>query len=420
MQTSRPDLLQLIESSSGADGRRLLSAVHDAAGRQSVSSYLVGGCVRDAILGRRSPDLDLSVEGDARQVARAAAELVAGSRLTTHDAFGTATISLGALHIDLITARREVYPAPGALPSVRSSNIYDDLARRDFTVNAIAVGFSGVRRGELLDPFRGVADIDMGLIRVLHQSSFRDDATRLLRAARYASRYQFSLEQGTRTLAARDVGFLSTISAARVRQEYLRCFAEQSPVAALTLVGRLRLSEALMAGLRYTPAVVAGWRRLSQAEWDDALLPWLMPVLHWDERRLAEYAERFALTSGERHVVRAMPRTRMALTRLARRPHRPSEIAAALDPLPPAALLAWIRSAPASRRGTIAAHYLDELRHVRPQLTPAMLKQLGVREGPVFGKILHAIRAARQDNPALTLDDERRLVQHVVQQEHGA
>lgn len=409
MQSSGSQLLHLIESSAGPDGRRILSAVRDIAARQSVSSYLVGGCVRDAILGHRSPDLDLSVEGDARQVARAAVAIIAGGELTTHDAFGTASIALGVLHIDLITARREVYPAPGALPIVTPSHIHDDLARRDFTVNAIAVGFSGVRRGELLDPFDGLADIDMGLIRVLHQSSFQDDATRLLRAARYAARFQFSLEHITRSLLVRDLGFLSTISAARVRQEYLRCYAEQSPEAALSMVGRLHLSEALVEGLRYTPAVLAGWRRLSQAEWDDGVLPWLLPVLRWDERRLEVYAERFALASKERRAVRALPRTRSALSRLARREHRPSEIVAALDPLPTAALVAWVRLAPASQRGTIAARYLDELRHVQPRLTPAMLKELGVREGPIFGQILRALRTARLDNPALTLDDELRL-----------
>jgi tRNA nucleotidyltransferase (CCA-adding enzyme) len=303
---------------------------------------------------------------------------------------------------------------------VTPSHIRDDLARRDFTVNAMAAGLTGGRSGELLDPFGGVADLDAGLIRVLHQSSFKDDATRLLRAARYASRFQFALEPGTRAMAARDCRFLSTISPARVRREYLRCFAEHSPASALAMTEQLRLPEALVEGLRYTPSTIAGWRRLSRAEWDDGVLPWLLPVLRWGEQRLEAYIERFALSSAEGRAVRALPPARSALTRLARRERRPSEIAAALDPLLPVTLVAWVRSAPHSRLGSIAARYLDELRHVRPLLTSTMLKELGVREGPEFGRVLRALRAARLDNPALTLDEERRLVQHGLQQLPGA
>jgi tRNA nucleotidyltransferase (CCA-adding enzyme) len=412
---SGPDILRLIEESAGDDGRHLLRAAGDAARLQAVSIYLVGGCVRDAVLGHRSPDLDISVEGDARQLGHAVVEMAAGARLTIHDAFRTATVSLGAHHMDLITARREDYPTPGALPHVTPSDIHDDLGRRDFTVNAMAAGLTGPRRGELLDPFGGVADLEAGVIRVLHQRSFQDDATRLLRAARYASRYRFALEEGTKTLAARDRGFLSTISAARVRQEFLRCFAERVPAKALAMIGRLGLSEALFDELRYTRAVNAGWRRLRRAEWDDGTLPWLLPALRWDEQRLEAYIERFALTSVEGRSIRALPSVRTTLSSLARSRPRRSEVVARLDRLPPRALLAWVRFAPHSRRGVIAAQYLDELRHVRPRLTSAMLKALGVSEGPAFGEITRALRAARLDNPGLTLDDERRLVQDRLQ-----
>ncbi|MGE3599773.1 MAG: CCA tRNA nucleotidyltransferase [Dehalococcoidia bacterium] len=400
----------MIEAAAGDDGRHILSAVRDAVRHQSVSSYLVGGCVRDAILGVSSPDLDISVEGDARHLARAVAGMIGGARLTIHDAFRTATVSLGATQVDLITARREDYPSPGALPLVTPASIHDDLARRDFTVNAIAAGLTGGRRGELLDPFGGVADLDAGLIRVLHDASFRDDATRLLRAARYAARFQFVLEPGTWALAARDRGFLSTISPARVRHEYLRGFAERAPDRMLTLAGTMGLAEALVAGLRYTRAIVASWRRLTRSEWDDGVLPWLVPVLHWSAGPLAHYIDRFALTAAEGRAVRALPSTRAALSALARREHRRSEIVAQLDPLPEPALLAWVRYTPRTHRGEIAAQYLHELRHVRPHLTSATLKELGVREGPDFGRVIRALRAARLDNPDLTPDDERRLV----------
>jgi tRNA nucleotidyltransferase (CCA-adding enzyme) len=420
MQVSGLDLLQQIEMSAGDEGRRILRAVAEIAEQQSISSYLVGGCVRDAVLGHPAPDVDISVEVDAREPARAVARAIDGAGLTIHDAFRTATVSLGGRHIDLITARREDYARPGALPQVTPSHIGDDLARRDFSVNAMALGFTGVRRGELLDPFGGIGDLQAGLIRVLHQASFQDDATRLLRAARYASRFQFTLKQSTQKLVERDRGYLATISPARVRQEYLRCFAEARPAAALALVERLLLSEALIERLHYTRAVVAGWRRLDRSEWDDGVLPWSLPVLHWDAEQLDEYIERFALTSSESRAVRAVPSARSTLASVARREHRRSEVVARLDPFPPDALLAWVRYAPDSRRGKIAAQYLDELRNVRPQLTSADLKKLGVQEGPEFGEVIRALRAARLDNPTLTLDEERRLVQHRLQQQPGA
>lgn len=398
----------------------MLNAVREVARRRSVSSYLVGGCVRDALLGHPSPDLDISIEGDARLLGREAAGRIAAARLTIHDAFRTATLSLAGGHIDLITARREQYSHPGALPSVTPSDIHDDLARRDFTVNAIALGLSGPRIEDVLDPFGGIADLDTGTIRVLHPTSFQDDATRLLRATRYAARFRFTIEPGTRTLVERDRGYLSTISPARVRQEFVRCFAEATPAGALAMIGGLHLAEALVDKLRFTPAVVAAWRRLSPTEWDDGLLPWLLPVLRWETSSLNAYIDRFALTSVEARAVRMLPAARRALTRLARGEHKPSETVACLEPLPPAALLAWVRSTPTSRRGTIAARYLTDLRHVRPQLTSEMTKQLGVREGPIFGKIVRELRAARLDNPALTLDDERRLVQHMLHQPPGA
>jgi tRNA nucleotidyltransferase (CCA-adding enzyme) len=420
MRAPATNLLSLIERSASDDGRRLLSAVQGIAGERALPAYLVGGGVRDALLGHPSPDLDITVEADAIAVAGEVAQRLGAAQLVTHEAFRTATVTLGRAYVDLITARREEYVQPGALPRVIPSDILDDLARRDFTVNAIALGIAGPRAGELIDPFGGVGDLDVGVIRVLHDQSFQDDATRLLRAARYAARFRFELEPLTRRLATRHRGFLSTISPARVRNEFVRCFTEARPADALAQVARLDLPGALVDGLRYTRAVIAGWNRLQRAEWDEGVVPWLLPVLRWDQAALEAYIGRFSLTAAEARVVRALPAARSALTGLARRQPRPSEIVARLEGLPPAALLAWVRVSPASRRGAIAARYLEELRSVRPRLTSEALKSMGVPEGPLFGAVVRVLRAARLDEPGLTLDDERRLVQHMLEHQTGA
>ena len=155
--------------------------------------YLVGGAVRDVLRGELgSVDLDVAIEGDAPTAADVLAKRLGGSAVA-HDRFATATVRAGALVVDLAATRREVYAGPGALPAVEPAALPEDLGRRDFTVNAMAIGLSGEDLGRLHDPRGGRADLDAGLIRILHPASFLDDPTRLLRALRYESRLAFSL-----------------------------------------------------------------------------------------------------------------------------------------------------------------------------------------------------------------------------------
>src|SRR5213592_1786444 len=144
-------------------------------------AYLVGGAVRDLLLGADSVDLDVAIEGDAPVLAWELAERL-GGLATTHERFGTATVRAGDLVFDLATTRRERYERPGALPEVEPAPLTDDLARRDFTINAMAVGLTGADVDVLHDPQHGREDLHAGRVRVLHPRSFLDDPTRLLRA----------------------------------------------------------------------------------------------------------------------------------------------------------------------------------------------------------------------------------------------
>lgn len=183
--------------------------------------YLVGGAVRDLLLGRGRADIDLVVIGDPYDLA---AVLGAETR-AEHERFGTAKVTLDGQELDLATARTETYARPGALPTVApADSIEADLGRRDFTVNAMAVPLSDP--GELIDPHGGRADLEAGLLRVLHPGSFRDDPTRAVRAARYASRFEFALEPETAALL-RDAD-LDTVSDARRDAELYRLAGEAS------------------------------------------------------------------------------------------------------------------------------------------------------------------------------------------------
>lgn len=210
--------------------------------------YLVGGAVRDLLLGRgRSGNVDLVVVGDA---ARLAERL--GTGATEHERFATATAALGDLDVDFATARSETYARPGALPDVSPvDELEADLRRRDFTVNALAVSLAD---GKLIDLYGGRDDLDRGLLRVLHPGSFVDDPTRALRAARYAARLGFSLEEETERLLRRTD--LSTVSEDRRRSELLRIAAEPSAARGFELLGIWGLVDPRPGGVELARQVV--------------------------------------------------------------------------------------------------------------------------------------------------------------------
>jgi len=197
--------------------------------------YAVGGVVRDWLLGRDTQDLDLVVDGDPAPLARALARKLKG-KAEAFDAFGTWRIlSKGGGRIDVARSRKEVYPAPAVLPVVEPAPLRDDLYRRDFTVNAMAVSIVPDGFGKLEDPWGGAEDLGARVLRVLHPASFRDDPTRIFRAARFASRLGFALDPATAGWLSGAVaqGDLFLLSRERVRQELLRILAEPDPLGPL-------------------------------------------------------------------------------------------------------------------------------------------------------------------------------------------
>lgn len=320
-----------------------LQGVREAAGDQPV--YLVGGVVRDLLLGRERSDVDLVVVGDA---AALAAKL--GAETTEHERFATAKARLDGHEIDIASARAESYPQPGALPLVEpAGSIETDLARRDFTINAMAVPLGG---GPLIDPHRGRADLEAGLLRVLHPRSFRDDPTRALRAARYVARFGFELERQTgRLLRETDLG---TVSADRRRAELLRLAAEPNAPRGFELLATWGLTE-----LRERGAELAG--RVAD----------LLAAPPWQ-----------GVVARDRAVLRAALGPPGEEERLAAaEPPRPSfavELAAGRDP----AELALARGLGAEWLD----RYLVEWRSVGLEIDGADLLEAGVPQGPAVGR----------------------------------
>lgn len=208
-------------------GQDVVPALLAEAGDTSL--FLVGGAVRDALLGLDPVDLDLVVEGDAVEMA-----LRLDPDATVHERFGTAECEVDGSRVDLATARTEKYAHPGSLPDVTPSSLGEDLSRRDFTINAMAVDLREPE--ELIDPLGGIGDLERGVLRVIHPESFHDDPTRALRAARYAARFGFDLEPVTADLLA---GVdLSSVSSERVGAELMLMAGEEEGLKALSLVSQ--------------------------------------------------------------------------------------------------------------------------------------------------------------------------------------
>jgi tRNA nucleotidyltransferase (CCA-adding enzyme) len=240
-----------------ADALPGLERLREAA--DGAALYLVGGAVRDLLLGKERGDVDVVVEGDAAAVARRL-----GGEAVEHERFSTAKARLGDQEIDLASARAESYPAPGTLPEVRPAELLEDLARRDFTVNAMALPLQG--EPKLIDPHSGRSDLEAGLLRVLHDRSFIDDPTRALRAARYAARFGFELEPRTAELLRE--ADLGTVSADRRAAELLRLASEPEAVRALQLAaewGLVRARQGVETLLPAVDALIANppWREIA-------------------------------------------------------------------------------------------------------------------------------------------------------------
>jgi tRNA nucleotidyltransferase (CCA-adding enzyme) len=370
-------------------------------------TYLVGGAVRDLLRGARAVDLDLAVEGDARSAARALAERLGGSA-REHERFGTATVLAPNLSFDLATTRTETYAEPGALPSVEAASLADDLRRRDFTVNAMAVALGGDDLGHLYDPHGGRRDLEAGLVRVLHSGSFFDDPTRLLRAVRYETRLGFRMDEDTERTARAAVAedALSTVSGARVRDELMDLLAEHEAPAAVRRVHDLGLDRALDTALDADPGLVASASLGAAALGSDRALASLAALVAGAPEALDEWLGSLQLEARDRDAVARAVRTAPRIViELREREHLPSELRDLLGGEPPETLaLALALGAPAEP----ILRWVTELSGVRLEIAGADLLAEGVPEGPALGRALEETLRRKLDGLVDGRDEELR------------
>ena len=260
--------------------------------------FLVGGIVRDLLLQKTNIDIDLVVEGNAIELAKQLTSRFEG-RLTTHPPFGTAKLQWDRWSIDLATARTETYARPGTLPAVTPGTIEQDLFRRDFTINAMAIELMPERYGTLLDLHGGRDDLENKHIRILHDKSFIDDATRIWRGIRYEQRLDFQIEPHTLALLTRDVPMLDTISGERIRYELECVLNEDFPEKILRRADEMGVLARLNPSLKGNDWLVKKFQQARQASAPDVPLSELYLALlthHLTEEEKDQFTSKLRLT----------------------------------------------------------------------------------------------------------------------------
>lgn len=395
--------------------RDLLSLVQNAArlARQlGYSTYLVGGFVRDLIIGEANLDIDIVVEGDAIDLAQRLADQF-GGRVHTHVRFGTAIWLVNEdekLHLDFATARTEFYEYPSALPDVERSSIKLDLHRRDFTINALALCLDPERYGALLDPYGGELDLQRGIIRVLHNLSFIEDPTRILRAVRFEQRFGFTLEARTAQLIDDARNLLDKVSGQRLQHELDLIFNEAAPERALARLQALGVLEKIQTSLQADAWLVEKFHHLREAYTPTPIL--YLGVLAYRLRtsEVRALAKRLKLGNGETEILVQVVTLRLLERQLNNAQLAPSRVVELLERFDDAALAVFAVATDSTQASSYVDHYRGDWRSIQADLNGNDLKALGLLPGPRYSEILRALRAQRLDGKIASREQEEAFV----------
>jgi len=374
-----------------------------------MGAYLVGGVVRDVLLNRSVEDVDIVVEGNGIRLAEELVQRL-GGRMHPHEPFLTAAVRLASgIRLDVATARTEFYRSPASLPEVERSAVRQDLYRRDFTINAMAIDLSPRRFGELLDFFGGRRDLERKIVRVLHSLSFLDDPTRAIRAVRFATRLGFEIAAETRQLirvAVRE-GVFASLSGERMRDELCDLLSEPRAAESLAELERLGVLQQFApgvtldaAGRRFLAEVEAmvAWSELEEVYRGPRWLVWLAALATRGGEAAGERtAARLALSGKSR---RAMAGARVGVERIlaavSRTNARPSEIVTLLEGCEPAWWVVAMAAANTGQRRKLRKA-LSQWLPTAPPVTGAQLIAAGVPPGPGVGEAVRATRRALLD-----------------------
>jgi tRNA nucleotidyltransferase (CCA-adding enzyme) len=405
---------------------QVLRQICRLADERDLSIYLVGGVVRDLMLKRGNWDLDLTVEGDGIAFARFVADRY-GAELAVFERFATARLTFpNGLKIDIATTRRESYAQPAALPDVEPASLKEDLYRRDFTINAMAIQLNSPQFGLLYDPYGGRRDLKAKTIRVLHAGSFLDDPTRIFRAIRFEQRFGFRLERATARLIAQaaSTNLIQRLSGPRLRNEILLLFAERDPMHTIARLAQLKLLRFLHRRLCYVknvkqvvsavPKALAWWTRQCPDSVIDRPILYLMALSSESSQAVvAAMIRRLALSREQAKNLSEGGLVDRALKRLTnKKTIRPSQAYHLLADFPDESFVLLLAKQVGKQQRVRLSQLKQQLvaymknRTMKTALTGRDLQAMGLKPGPVYKTILGKLLDARIDGVVTTQADE--------------
>lgn len=396
-----------------------LTWVIDACNGMQLPAFLVGGILRDYFLQVPSSDLDIVVEGDAIALGLWLAENNGGT-LKKHKQFGTAkwylpvTGTAPTEYIDLITARTETYRSPAALPRVRFASLKDDLLRRDFSINAMAISLSELHTSHIIDPTGGMNDLRDKQIRVLHDESFRDDPTRAFRAVRLEQRLGFRLEPHTEDLLRADVRNVQLLSGDRIRHELDLCLLEPRAVRIISRLQELGVFNTFLSDFAFPGESARALEVIQESEAEPEVLLHYMALLHSVSPPVTEqFARRCAFSLKARKALVDAAELRQELPGLSTK--SPSARTFALDVFTPAAIRFHEITSMSPETAGLLNEYLNHDRHITPFTTGEDLKRRGLPPGVQYAKVLKALRAAWLDRVLTSEAKEKEYLERLLQ-----
>jgi tRNA nucleotidyltransferase (CCA-adding enzyme) len=425
----RRQIAQKIDAALPAPLLGLLKQASELAQEMGYPLYVVGGFVRDLLLGEPNLDMDLVVEGEAIRLARRLGRRV-GARTRSHKRFGTAKVILegreaefGIPSLDFATARLEFYPYSAALPEVERSSIKADLHRRDFTINTLAIRLDSGHYGQLLDFYGGEQDLKDGRIRVLHSLSLIEDPTRIMRAARFEQRLGFVIEARTAELIDDALPMLVRVTGERIRHELYLILHEREPERVLCRLdglnalaqihGRLACGEETWAWFDQLRTTLAEGTWDVRAEEDGRPPPCLYLALlcyHLSRAELEAFADYLKIFRSDVTLLRQVLDLRDSEHELGQPDLSNRQIFALLRHSSSASRMICSLCCSSERVRNRLRLYETELRHVRPVVDGAYLKSLGLKPSPLFSRLLNAVRDARLDGEIQTVEEEKALI----------
>ncbi|MEG6521056.1 CBS domain-containing protein [Desulfotomaculum sp. 1211_IL3151] len=411
----------------------ILTKAGEVAQELDYQVYAVGGLVRDVLLKVENLDVDLVVEGNGIEMANHLAQVI-GGRVRPHEKFGTAEIIFpDGFWVDVVTARVEYYEYPAALPQVEQSSLKHDLYRRDFTINAMAVALNPGRFGELVDYFNGRDDLQIGAIRVLHNISFIEDPTRILRAIRFEQRYDMIIEPQTLRLIEEAVRekVISRLSTERMWGELRHILEEADPEHMLDRMSELGVWDYLFPEITFweiqyviseIPQALMILRNWGWSEPAEKWLPYFLAILHLTTQEKAyNICERYNL--GRRQtdkVLDTIAYGRVALRKLSTTEDVPlSDLTKIVQTLPREAyplFLALLEDKNAIRRFRLV---MESVHKNKPMVNGKDIREMGYQPGPMYRRALDAVWRARLDGLIETREDELAYVKSYLEQNNA-